>query len=140
VRAEHGLRTDLDLTNEKRESRTYLKLEVKSDMKPFQGSPNMPLNPAVTRQAEQYKNSLIAMYKDSVEKISDEYKKTNPGKELETIVIAPIASTAGILLEVEITALVSAIKEIQRGNPDLKIAISADKESHSDAIRAAYER
>ena len=140
MRAEHGLRTDLDLTNEKRESRTYLKLEVKSDMKPFQGSPNMPLNPAVTRQAEQYKNSLIAMYKDSVEKISDEYKKTNPGKELETIVIAPIASTAGILLEVEITALVSAIKEIQRGNPDLKIAISADKESHSDAIRAAYER
>jgi hypothetical protein len=139
VHGEHELRDDLDLSNQKRDSRTYLKLEVKSEMKSFQVSPTMASNPAVIRMTEEYKNSLKAIYKDSVEKISAEYKKTNSGKELETIVITPITSTEGILLAVESTALVSAVKEIQLGNPNLKIAISADKEVHSDAIRTAYE-
>ena len=140
VHAEHELRDDLDLANEKRGTRPYLKLEVKLESKPFQSSTKVAQSPAVLRLAEEYKKSLITIYTDSVQKISDEYKKTNSGKELETLVIAPITSTDGILLEVESTALVSAIKEIQIGNPGLKIAISADKESHSDAIRAAYER
>jgi hypothetical protein len=108
-------------------------------MKSFQVSPTLASNPAVIRMTVEYKNSLKAIYKDSIEKISAEYKKTNSGKELETIVITPITSTEGILLPVESTALVLAVKEIQHGNPGLKIAISADKEAHSDAIRAAYE-
>ncbi len=140
MHGEHELRDDLDLTNEKRGTRPYLKLEVKLESKPFQSSTKVAQNPAVLRLAEEYQKSLITIYTDSVQKISDEYKKTNPGKELETLVIAPITSTDGILLEVESTALVTAIKEIQHSNPGLKIAISADKEAHSDAIRAAYEK
>ena len=57
---------------------------------------------------------------------------------METLVIVPITSTEGILLPVESTALVLAVKEIQLGNPSLKIAISADRETHSDDIQAAY--
>jgi phytoene dehydrogenase-like protein len=138
VHGEHELRDELDLTNEKRGTRPYLKLEVKLEMNFFQPSTKMAQNPAVTRQAEQNKNTLIAIYKDSIEKISAEYKKTNPGQELETLVITPITSTEGILLPVESTALVLAVKEIQLGNPGLRIAISADKKTHSDDIRAAY--
>jgi hypothetical protein len=139
VRGEHELREELDLSNQKRDLRTYLTLEVKLEMKSFKPSTKVAQNSAVLRLQEEYKNSLITTYKDSVEKISAEYKKTNPGKELETLVIAPITSTEGILLPTERTALVSAVKEIQLGNPGLKIAISADRETHSDAIRAAYE-
>jgi hypothetical protein len=97
-------------------------------------------NSRTENRLSQFRQALLKTYLESFNKINAEYKQLNPGKELETLVIAPITSTDGILLEVESTALVTAIKEIQHSNPSLKIAISADKEAHSDAIRAAYEK
>ena len=60
-------------------------------------------------------------------------------KELETLVIVPISSTDGTLSDSHVTALVTAVRFIQNENENLKIAISAEKDTHAARIRVAYE-
>lgn len=87
----------------------------------------------------QFRDALFNTYIESFNKIDAEYKESNPGKELETLVIVPISSTDGTLSDSHVTALVSAVQSIQHENENLKIAISAEKDAHAARIRVAYE-
>ena len=87
-----------------------------------------------------FRINLFQTYMDSVNNVVAKYKQFNPGKELTSLVISPITVSPGALSEVEITALVSALKYIEYENPDLNIVIAADEQQHADRIQAAYER
>jgi hypothetical protein len=138
----HGVRTlrnDVDLSDSTRDERPYLKLEVKASGTSFQASKSMAKNPAMGRLSDSYKQELIDIYKNGVKKISADYKQKNQDEDLESLVIVPINSTAGLLMDVEIIALISAVIDIQAAYPNLKIAISANKKSHADEIEVAYD-
>lgn len=120
VKGEHKLRSNESSTNAKSLAHSYLKLEVKS--------PDIP-----------NKENLVKTYYNSVNNISDQYKKSNPGKELTSLVIVPLTSSSGDLSDVDISALVYALKYIQYENPNLNIVISADESEHKKRIQEAYE-
>lgn len=96
-------------------------------------------NSRTENRLSQFREALFKTYIDSFNKINAEYKQSNPGKKLETLVIVPIISTDGTLSETHVAALVSAVRFIQFENETLKIAISADKDTHAARIRVAYE-
>jgi hypothetical protein len=138
----HGvrkLRNEVDLSDSSRDERPYLKLEVKASGTSFQSSKSVAKNPAMDRLSDGYKQELIDIYKNGVKKISADYKQKNQDEDLESLVIVPLTSTAGLLKDVEITALISAVIDIQAAYPNLKIAISANNKSHAAEIGAAYD-
>ena len=96
-------------------------------------------NSRTENRLSQFRQALLKTYLESFNKINAEYKQLNPGKELETLVIVPISSTDGTLSDSHVTALVSAVRFIQNENENLKIAISAEKDTHAARIRVAYE-
>ena len=96
-------------------------------------------NSRTENRLSQFRQALLKTYLESFNKINAEYKQSNPGKELETLVIVPISSTDGTLSDSHVTSLVSAVRFIQSKNENLKIAISAEKDTHAARIRIAYE-
>jgi hypothetical protein len=100
-------------------------------------APKIPQAPGFQDLVD-FRINLFQAYMDSVNNVVAQYKQFNPGKELTSLVISPITSLPGTLSEVEITALVSALKYIQHENPNLNIAIAADEQQHADRIQTAY--
>ncbi len=96
-------------------------------------------NSRTENRLSQFRQALLKTYLESFNKINAEYKQLNSGKELETLVIVPISSTDGTLSDSHVTALVTAVRFIQNENVNLKIAISAEKDTHASRIRVAYE-
>jgi hypothetical protein len=96
-------------------------------------------NSRTENRLSQFRQALLKTYLESFNKINAEYKQLNPGKELETLVIVPISSTDGTLSDSHVAALVSAVRFIQNENENLKIAISAEKDTHAARFRVAYE-
>ena len=91
-------------------------------------------NSRTENRLSQFRQALLKTYLESFNKINAEYKQLNSDKELETLVIVPISSTDGTLSDSHVTALVTAVRFIQNENVNLKIAISAEKDTHAARI------
>jgi len=137
--------SEINLTGDVKSKDVFLPDLINANAKPLAHSylqlvaeaPKFPQAPGFQDLVD-FRINLFQAYMDSVNNVVAQYKQFNPGKELTSLVISPITSLPGTLSEVEITALVSALKYIQHENPNLNIAIAADEQQHADRIQTAY--
>jgi hypothetical protein len=103
------------------------------------GGNKLIVNQRTAKRLEKIRDELFNVYLDTFAEIRNNYKKLNSGEDLETLVIVPISALPETLADVESQALASALHAIQSENPNLKIAISADKDRHAARIQSDYE-
>ena len=105
----------------------------------FVGGNKLVNNQRTAKHLDKIRTELFNIYLDTFAEIRNNYKKLNSGEELETLVIVPISALPETLADVESQVLASALHAIQSENPILKIAISADKDTHAAKIQSDYE-
>jgi hypothetical protein len=125
IQGNHILHKHLN-TDTERPTRPYLKLPIKSPNTTLFGPKKIRGNNAQKERVEtEFRKELFSTYIVSIEKLYSEYKNLNNGRELESLVIVPIAVLVNNPSSIEIDILTSVVVKAQSNYPNLKIHISA---------------